>query len=141
MAWGQCGHSYHFHCITRWLRTRSTCPLGNRLLVPASHRRHCSFGCTLLTCRGCFSHTDDDEWDFVQCTPAAIRRRLGFRSPILPLPRRLNVAGRAGCSSVAGLGNVGLRNVFNCDLADFFLFLDTNAFSSFSPPPRQVRSP
>jgi len=36
VAWGQCGHSYHFHCITRWLRTRSTCPL------------------------------DDDEWDFVQ---------------------------------------------------------------------------
>jgi len=28
VAWGQCGHSYHFHCITRWLRTRSTCPLG-----------------------------------------------------------------------------------------------------------------
>lgn len=36
VAWGQCGHSYHFHCITRWLRTRSTCPL------------------------------DDEEWDFVQ---------------------------------------------------------------------------
>lgn len=26
-AWGVCGHSYHFHCITKWLRTRSTCPL------------------------------------------------------------------------------------------------------------------
>jgi len=36
VAWGQCGHSYHFHCITRWLKTRSTCPL------------------------------DDEEWDFVQ---------------------------------------------------------------------------
>ena len=36
VAWGVCGHSYHFHCITRWLKTRSTCPL------------------------------DDEEWDFVQ---------------------------------------------------------------------------
>jgi len=36
VAWGQCSHSYHFHCITRWLKTRSTCPL------------------------------DDEEWDFVQ---------------------------------------------------------------------------
>jgi len=36
VAWGTCSHSYHFHCITRWLRTRSTCPL------------------------------DDDEWEFVQ---------------------------------------------------------------------------
>ena len=30
-AWGQCSHSYHFHCITRWLKTRSSCPLGNPL--------------------------------------------------------------------------------------------------------------
>jgi len=36
VAWGTCSHSYHFHCITRWLRTRSTCPL------------------------------DDEEWEFVQ---------------------------------------------------------------------------
>jgi len=36
VAWGQCSHSYHFHCITRWLKTRSTCPL------------------------------DDEEWDFVK---------------------------------------------------------------------------
>jgi RING-box protein 1 len=30
VAWGQCGHSYHFHCITRWLKTRSTCPLDDK---------------------------------------------------------------------------------------------------------------
>mmetsp|Transcript_41016 Transcript_41016/g.80469 ORF Transcript_41016/g.80469 Transcript_41016/m.80469 type:complete len:102 (+) Transcript_41016:22-327(+) len=35
-AMGACRHSYHFHCISRWLKTRSTCPL------------------------------DDKEWDFVQ---------------------------------------------------------------------------
>ena len=28
VAWGACGHSYHFHCITRWMKTRTTCPLG-----------------------------------------------------------------------------------------------------------------
>eukprot|EP00456_Euglypha_rotunda_P021232 TRINITY_DN1828_c0_g1_i7.p1 TRINITY_DN1828_c0_g1~~TRINITY_DN1828_c0_g1_i7.p1 ORF type:complete len:126 (+),score=22.66 TRINITY_DN1828_c0_g1_i7:211-588(+) len=36
VAWGQCGHSYHFHCISNWLKKHSTCPL------------------------------DDEEWDFVQ---------------------------------------------------------------------------
>jgi RING-box protein 1 len=36
VAWGHCSHQYHFHCITRWLKTRSTCPL------------------------------DDTEWEFVQ---------------------------------------------------------------------------
>lgn len=36
IAWGHCSHSYHFHCISRWLKTRSTCPL------------------------------DDQEWDFMQ---------------------------------------------------------------------------
>jgi len=36
VAWGQCGHSYHFHCISNWLKKHSTCPL------------------------------DDADWDFVQ---------------------------------------------------------------------------
>lgn len=29
LCWGACGHSFHFHCITRWLKTNSTCPLDN----------------------------------------------------------------------------------------------------------------
>eukprot|EP00823_Brevimastigomonas_motovehiculus_P007589 TRINITY_DN667_c0_g1_i1.p1 TRINITY_DN667_c0_g1~~TRINITY_DN667_c0_g1_i1.p1 ORF type:complete len:138 (+),score=37.50 TRINITY_DN667_c0_g1_i1:63-476(+) len=33
---GSCGHSFHFHCVSRWLKTRTTCPI------------------------------DDSEWDFVQ---------------------------------------------------------------------------
>uniref|UniRef100_A0A0A9WV58 RING-box protein pip1 n=1 Tax=Lygus hesperus TaxID=30085 RepID=A0A0A9WV58_LYGHE len=27
VAWGKCSHAFHFHCISRWLTTRNTCPL------------------------------------------------------------------------------------------------------------------
>jgi RING-box protein 1 len=29
IVWGICGHMYHVHCITHWLKSRNVCPLCN----------------------------------------------------------------------------------------------------------------
>ena len=30
VAWGQCNHAFHHHCIAMWVKTRATCPLDDR---------------------------------------------------------------------------------------------------------------
>ncbi|XP_030380109.1 RING-box protein 1B [Scaptodrosophila lebanonensis] len=30
VAWGECNHAFHYHCIARWLKTRLVCPLDNK---------------------------------------------------------------------------------------------------------------
>ena len=30
IAWGVCNHAYHHHCITRRLKTETTCPVDDR---------------------------------------------------------------------------------------------------------------
>ena len=29
IAWGRCNHAFHHHCIGRWLKQKSVCPLCN----------------------------------------------------------------------------------------------------------------
>ena len=30
---GECGHAYHNHCLTEWLKMRRVCPLDNKVWV------------------------------------------------------------------------------------------------------------
>ena len=33
IAIGECGHAYHNHCLTEWLKMRRVCPLDNKVWV------------------------------------------------------------------------------------------------------------
>lgn len=38
---GVCGHGYHLHCISTWLKTKSMCPLDNNKWEYKKHSKPC----------------------------------------------------------------------------------------------------
>ena len=39
---GTCGHGYHFHCISTWLKTKTICPLDNSKWEFKKHSEICN---------------------------------------------------------------------------------------------------
>jgi hypothetical protein len=39
---GVCGHGYHLHCISTWLKTKEMCPLDNTRWVYKKHEKNCN---------------------------------------------------------------------------------------------------
>ena len=41
---GICGHGYHLHCISTWLKTKQMCPLDNNRWEYKKHDTNCNCG-------------------------------------------------------------------------------------------------
>ena len=67
MAWGECNHAFHFHCIQRWLKTRNVCPLGAKAAASFSFATPPAFPRPFLSFRPISpppAPADNRDWQF-----------------------------------------------------------------------------
>ena len=77
IAWGYCGHVFHLDCISRWLKTRSVCPLCNREWEYAA-RPSLPIRCAHVSCLDKTHAAEQSSWeDDPPCSPS-----LTHRSPV-----------------------------------------------------------
>ncbi|KAL3266559.1 hypothetical protein HHI36_010726 [Cryptolaemus montrouzieri] len=74
VAWGVCNHAFHFHCISRWLKTRQVCPLDNRNGNSRNMVTRLKIMFSKIFCQQCLKHNFISDFiKFCNCTPCLIQ--------------------------------------------------------------------
>jgi RING-box protein 1 len=63
VTWGECGHAFHTHCISKWLKQRNSCPIGESCI-----RIHIIFSSWWSLTLASF--TDNADWTVKQVSSA-----------------------------------------------------------------------